>query len=44
MDINLELTRAVCKMKTAIIFRFTFDKIEMNNESDCRFFFLLEKR
>ncbi|KAB8075801.1 hypothetical protein BDV29DRAFT_171311 [Aspergillus leporis] len=43
-EINYELTRAVCKMKITITCRFTFDDIEMDKESDCRFFFLLEKR
>ena len=44
VETNPELTRAVCKMKITITCRFTFDNVEMDNESDCRFFFLLEKR
>ncbi|GKZ19523.1 hypothetical protein AbraIFM66951_011873 [Aspergillus brasiliensis] len=44
VEVNPELTRAVCKMKITITCRFTFDGVEMDNESDCRFFFLLEKR
>ncbi|KAF3031252.1 hypothetical protein E8E11_000158 [Didymella keratinophila] len=43
-SVDVNLTRAVCKMKITITCRFTFDKIEMDNEADCRFFFLLEKR
>lgn len=43
-ETNTDLTRAVCKMKITITCRFTFDGAEMDNESDCRFFFLLEKR
>ena len=31
-------------MKVTITCRFTFDGIEMDNEADCRFFFMLEKR
>ena len=31
-------------MKVTITCRFTFSGIEMDNEADCRFFFLLEKR
>lgn len=38
------LTRAVCKQKITITCRFTFDGAEMDNEADCRFFFLLKKR
>ena len=34
----------VSKMKVTITCRFTFDGIEMDNEADCRFFFMLEKR
>ncbi|KAJ9302358.1 hypothetical protein DTO271G3_1224 [Paecilomyces variotii] len=44
VETNPELTRAVCKQKITITCRFTFDGIEMDNEADCRFFFLLEKR
>ncbi|KAF7587060.1 hypothetical protein BBP40_007817 [Aspergillus hancockii] len=44
VDINPGLTQAVCKMKVTITCRFTFDGVEMDNEADCRFFFLLEKR
>ncbi|KAI9034925.1 uncharacterized protein KD926_005019 [Aspergillus affinis] len=43
VEVNPELSRAVCKMVT-ITCRFTFDDVEMDNESDSRFFFLLEKR
>lgn len=38
------MTRAVCKQNITITCRFTFDGAEMDNEADCRFFFLLEKR
>lgn len=31
-------------MKVTVTCRFTFDSIEIDNEADCRFFFLLEKR
>ena len=31
-------------MKTTITVRFTFNGIEVDNEADCRFYFLLEKR
>ena len=31
-------------MKVTITCRFTLDSIEIDNEADCRFFFLLEKR
>ncbi|MCJ1285721.1 hypothetical protein MMC26_005062 [Xylographa opegraphella] len=31
-------------MKVTITCRFTLDGIEMDNEADCRFFFMLEKR
>ena len=31
-------------MKVTITCRFTFDGVEVDNEADCRFFFLLEKR
>lgn len=44
VEINPQLTRSVCKMKHTITCRFTFDGIEMDNEADCRFFYLLEKR
>ncbi|KAG9679448.1 hypothetical protein KCU99_g1512, partial [Aureobasidium melanogenum] len=44
VDMNPDLTRAVCKMKIPITCRFTFDDIEMDNDADCRFFFFLEKR
>ncbi|KAJ6133745.1 hypothetical protein N7523_000067 [Penicillium sp. IBT 18751x] len=44
VETNPELTRAVCKMKITITCRFTFDGVEMDNEADCRFFFMLEKR
>jgi hypothetical protein len=45
VDINPQLTRAVCKMTMTITCRFTFNKIEMDNEADYRFFFsLLEER
>lgn len=44
VETNTALTRAVCRVKTTITCRFTFDGIEMDNEADCRFFFLLEKR
>jgi len=44
VQLNPECTRAVCKMKITITCRFTFDGIEMDNEADCRFFFMLEKR
>ena len=32
------------KMKVTITCRVTINDIEMDNEADCRFFFLLEKR
>jgi hypothetical protein len=44
VETNPALTRAVCKQKITITCRFTFDGAEMDNEADCRFFFLLEKR
>lgn len=44
VEIDPDMKRAVCKMKITITCRFTFDGIEMDNEADCRFFFLLEKR
>ncbi|KAJ5674320.1 uncharacterized protein N7477_004254 [Penicillium maclennaniae] len=44
VETNPELTLAVCKMKITITCRFTFDGVEMDNEADCRFFFMLEKR
>ena len=31
-------------MKVTITCRFTFDDIEVDNEADCRFYFMLEKR
>jgi len=42
--VDIQGTRAVSKMKVTITCRFTFDGVEMDNEADCRFFFLLEKR
>ncbi|MCJ1294843.1 hypothetical protein MMC34_006402 [Xylographa carneopallida] len=42
--VDIQGDRAVSKMKVTITCRFTFDGIEMDNEADCRFFFLLEKR
>ncbi|KAL8685616.1 MAG: hypothetical protein Q9218_007649 [Villophora microphyllina] len=42
--VDVHGTRAVSKMKVTITCRFTFDGIEMDNDADCRFFFLLEKR
>ncbi|KAI9834923.1 MAG: hypothetical protein M1819_002646 [Sarea resinae] len=49
VETNRALTRAVCKQKITITCRFTFpdpkgELVEMDNEADCRFFFLLEKR
>jgi hypothetical protein len=44
VDTNSSSTRAVCKIKAIITCRFTFDGVEMDNEADCRFFFLLEKQ
>lgn len=43
VEINPTITHAVCKQKIAITCRFTFDRAEMDNEADSRFFFLLEK-
>jgi hypothetical protein len=34
----------VSKMKVTITCRFSLDGIETDNEADCRFFFLLDKR
>lgn len=42
--VDVQGDRAVSKMKVTITCRFTFDGIEMDNEADCRFFFMLEKR
>ncbi|KAI9804619.1 MAG: hypothetical protein M1833_006693 [Piccolia ochrophora] len=42
--VDVQGNRAVSKMKVTITCRFTFDGVEMDNEADCRFFFLLEKR
>ena len=42
--VDVQANRAVSKMKTTITCRVTIDGIEMDNEADCRFFFLLEKR
>ncbi|MCJ1253217.1 hypothetical protein MMC24_001028 [Lignoscripta atroalba] len=42
--VDVQGNRAVSKMKVTITSRFTFDGIEIDNEADCRFFFLLEKR
>ena len=42
--VDVQGNRAVSKMKTTITCRVTIDDIEMDNEADCRFFFLLEKR
>ncbi|PYH86411.1 hypothetical protein BO82DRAFT_360724 [Aspergillus uvarum CBS 121591] len=44
VEVDPTLTRAVCKMKTTITCRFTFSGVEMDNEADCRVFFLLKKR
>lgn len=44
VEIDPAMTQAVCKQKITITCRFTFEGIEMDNEADCRFFFLLEKR
>jgi len=44
VETNPRMMRAVCKQKITITCRFTFDGAEMDNEADCRFFFLLEKR
>jgi hypothetical protein len=43
--VDVQGDRAVSKMKVTITCRYNFeDDIEMDNEADCRFFFLLEKR
>ncbi|KAI9755439.1 MAG: hypothetical protein M4579_004296 [Chaenotheca gracillima] len=42
--VDVQGDRAVSKMKVTITCRFTFDGVEMDNEADCRFFFLMEKR
>lgn len=42
--VDVQGNRAVSKMKVTITCRITLDGIEMDNEADCRFFFLLEKR
>lgn len=42
--VDVQGNRAVSKMKVTITCRMTVDGIEMDNEADCRFFFLLEKR
>lgn len=42
--VDVQGDRAVSKMKVTITCRFTFDGIEMDNEADCRFFFMLAKR
>jgi len=42
--VDLQGDRAVSKMKVTITCRATIDGKEMDNEADCRFFFLLEKR
>lgn len=42
--VDVQGDRAVSKMKVTITCRFTFDGIEVDNEADCRFFFMLEKR
>jgi hypothetical protein len=42
--VDLQGTRAVSKMKVTITCRINIDGVEMDNEADCRFFFLLEKR
>ncbi|MCJ1309792.1 hypothetical protein MMC25_003453 [Agyrium rufum] len=43
--VDLQGDRAVSKMKVTITCRFTFENgVEMDNEADCRFFFMLEKR
>ncbi|KAK4553687.1 hypothetical protein LTR86_009185 [Recurvomyces mirabilis] len=44
-SIDVQGNRAVSKMKVTITCRYNFPNgIEMDNEADCRFFFLLEKR
>ena len=43
--VDIQGDRAVSKMKVTITCRLTFEHgIEMDNEADCRFFFMLEKR
>ena len=42
--VDVQGDRAVSKMKVTITCRFTFDGCEVDNEADCRFFFMLEKR
>jgi len=42
--VDVQGNRAVSKMKVTITCRITVNGIEMDNEADCRFFFLLEKR
>ena len=42
--VDLQGSRAVSKLKVTITCRITINGIEMDNEADCRFFFLLEKR
>ncbi|KAK4935033.1 hypothetical protein LTR10_023845 [Elasticomyces elasticus] len=42
--VDLQGDRAVSKMKVTITCRANIDGKEMDNEADCRFFFLLEKR
>lgn len=44
VDLDPELRRAGCKMKATITARFTFDGIEMDLDTDCRFYYFLEKR
>ncbi|KAI9740256.1 MAG: hypothetical protein M1834_004834 [Cirrosporium novae-zelandiae] len=44
MTVDLQGNRAVSKMKVTITCRFTFEGIEVDNEADCCFFYLLEKR
>ncbi|KAI9710293.1 MAG: hypothetical protein M1820_002787 [Bogoriella megaspora] len=42
--VDVQGNRAFSKMKVTITCRATIDGKEMDNEADCRFFFLLEKR
>ncbi|KAF2135305.1 uncharacterized protein K452DRAFT_323132 [Aplosporella prunicola CBS 121167] len=42
--VDVQGNRAVSKMKVTITCRFTFNGVEVDNEADCRFFFMLEKR
>jgi|SRR5687767_10146546 hypothetical protein len=44
VDLNPDINRAGCKMKVTITARFTFDDIEMDLDTDCRFYYFLEKR